>query len=127
MSPAIANLINAVVLIALGLMGYFTSESPSKTAFIPVGFGVALLACYPGVRNNSKVVAHVAVVLTLIILLALVMPLRGAIDRGDTAAIIRVCLMFAAGVLAMVAFVRSFIAARRNKSADSTGSAEPTD
>ncbi len=127
MSPATANLINAVALIALGLMGYFTSDSPSKTAFIPVGFGVALLACYPGVRNNSKVVAHVAVVLTLIILLALVMPLRAAIDREDTAAIVRVGLMLATGVLAMVMFIRSFIAARRSKSADSANPSERTD
>jgi len=118
MTPAIANLINAIALIVLGLMGYFLSESPSKTALIPVGFGVALLACYPGVRKHNKAIAHVAVLLTLIIVVALVMPLRGAVNREDFGAIVRVTLMIASSVFAMIVFVRSFIAARRSQAAE---------
>lgn len=116
MTPGNVSLLNALVLIALGLIGYFTSENPSPTAFIPVVFGFILLACNPGVRKNNKAIAHVAVLATLLILLGLVMPLKGAVGRGDSAAIVRVCLMLATTVLAMVVFVRSFIAARKAKS-----------
>ena len=64
------NLINALVLIAMGLWGYLELSSP--TALIPVGFGVVLLLCYQGVKNQNKIIAHVAVLLTLLLLIALV-------------------------------------------------------
>ena len=63
------NLINALVLIAMGLWGYLELNSP--TALIPVGFGVVLLLCYQGVKNQNKIIVHVAVLLTLLILIAL--------------------------------------------------------
>ena len=51
-----------------GPLGLFELSAP--TAFIPVGFGVMLLAC-SGVKAQNKVVAHIAVLLTLLILVAL--------------------------------------------------------
>jgi len=63
MNAASANLLNSIVLIAIGLWGYFETNAP--TAFIPVGFGAILLLCTPGVRKENKVIAHVAVLLTL--------------------------------------------------------------
>ena len=59
--------------------GYLSSASPSPTALIPLFFGVALLLCYPGIKKENKIIAHVAVLLTLIVLVALFMPLKGAI------------------------------------------------
>lgn len=118
MTPGNVSLLNAVVLIALGLLGYFSSDSPSPTAFIPVAFGAVLLVCNPGVRNNNKVIAHVAVLLTLILLLALAMPLKGAIGRGDGAAIVRVGIMIATTALAMGVFIKSFIDVRKAKNAE---------
>ena len=44
------------------------------------------------------------------------MPLKGAFGREDSMAILRVVLMILSSALSMVAFVRSFIAARKNKS-----------
>ena len=55
-------------LIAIGLWGYLEVTSP--TALIPVGFGAALILCSSGVRKENKVVAHIAVLLTLLILIA---------------------------------------------------------
>ena len=66
MNASKANLINSISLIAFGLWGYFEVTSP--TALIPVGFGVVLLLCYNGVKTQNKVVAHIAVLLTLVIL-----------------------------------------------------------
>ncbi|MEM6298662.1 MAG: hypothetical protein AAF740_08250 [Bacteroidota bacterium] len=112
-----ASLLNAVLLIAMSLWGYFASDSPSPTSFIPTVVGVLLLALNGGVRKENKVIAHIAVLLTLVILLGLVMPLKGAIDRGDAMGIIRVVVMLVSTVLAMVFFVKSFIDARKRREA----------
>lgn len=117
MNPASVSLINALLLIGLGLWGYFASNSPSPTAFIPVVAGVLLVVCNPGLRKQNKVIAHVAVVVTLIILLGLVMPFKGALGRGDMAAVARVGLMLVSSLVALVAFVQSFRAARAAKKA----------
>ena len=118
MNPANVSLLNAVVLITLGLIGYFSSETPSPTAFIPVGFGIVLVACNSGVRKNNKLIAHVAVLVTLLILIGLAMPLLGAINRGDSTAIARVCVMLITTALAMVSFIRSFVQARKATAED---------
>ncbi len=115
MNAATANLINSIVLIATGLWGYFATGSP--TAFISVGFGVILLLCTSGVRKENKVIAHVAVLLTLIVLLALGgMRLPKAIAAGGLG-IVRGILPVITGILAMVMFVRSFIAAKKAREA----------
>ena len=116
MLPYKANLINGVVLIALSTLGYFLSDSPSLTALIPAGFGMVLLALTPGVKSENKAIAHIAVLLTLVLLFALIfMPLRGAIAREDTLAILRVCVMTATTTFAIVCFVKSFIDVRRSR------------
>ncbi|MEM7606076.1 MAG: hypothetical protein AAF411_12045, partial [Myxococcota bacterium] len=90
MKPHVASLIHALVLIALSTWGYFASDTPSPTAFIPAAFGAVLLACNPGLRKENKVAAHIAVAVTALLLLALGMPLKGALGRGDTLAVTRV-------------------------------------
>ena len=111
MNASKANLINSISLIGFGLWGYFEVTSP--TALIPVGFGLILLLCYNGVKNQNKIIAHVAVLLTLVILLALVgMRLPKSIETGG-AGLYRVLTMCATSVFAMIYFVKSFIEARR--------------
>ena len=115
MKPNTANMINGIILVVFSSWGYFASNSPSATAFIPAVFGVALLACNGGIKAENKIIAHVAVVLTLVVLLALIMPLRGTLSRGDTGATLRVIIMMASSALALAVFIRSFIEARRNR------------
>ena len=110
-----ASLINAVLLIVLPLWGYLSSETPSKTALIPAGIGIILLAMNPGVKKENKVIAHIAVLLTLLILIALIKPLMGAVGRGDGLAILRLAVMIVSTALAMVFFVKSFIDARKRR------------
>jgi len=111
MNAASANLLNSVVLIIMGLWGYF--ETQSGTAFIPVGFGVALLLCTPGVKKENKIIAHIAVLLTLVILLAMLgMRLPKSIVTGGMS-LVRAIAMILTGVLSMIMFIRSFIAARK--------------
>ncbi|MEM7527237.1 MAG: hypothetical protein AAF416_06115 [Pseudomonadota bacterium] len=110
-----ANLINAAVLIGVSVIAYFMSGGASITPLIPAGFGIALALCHGGVKVENKVIAHIAVVLTLVVLVALIMPLSGAIGRGDGAAILRIGLMMATSAMALVFFIKSFIDARRSR------------
>jgi len=107
-----ASLINAAVLILMGLWAYFAAESAPKTAFVPVGFGVVLLALNPGIKKENKVLSHIAMVLTVLVLLSLIMPLVGSINRGNEMAVVRVGLMMASAVVAIIFFVKSFRDAR---------------
>ncbi len=116
-SASLANLLNAAALIVLSAWAYLGSDDPSLTALIPGGFGMALLLCQQGVIRENKAIAHVAAVLTLVVLIALLMPLSGAIGRGDTLAIVRTGLMAATSLVALIAFVQSFIAARKARRA----------
>lgn len=112
-----ASLINGLVLITFGLWAYFGSETPSATAFIPVGFGVVLLALYKGVEKEDKIIAHIAVLLTLLILIALVKPLTAALGRDDSMAVVRVVVMMLTSALSMFFFIKSFRDVRRARAA----------
>ena len=113
MNSRIANLINSTSLILIGLWGYLSVSS--ITALIPVAFGIGLILCDSGLKNHNKLIAHIAVSLTLIILLALIgMRLPKSIEDGGIG-LVRVILMISTSVLAMVYFVKSFIDARKAK------------
>ncbi|MGY8901008.1 MAG: hypothetical protein ACKVI1_00265 [Flavobacteriales bacterium] len=114
MKASFYNILNSIVLISLGLWGYIDyTDVQSPTALIPVGFGVILLLCTIGLKKENKIIAHVAVLLTLVILVALVgMRLPKSLDSGGVG-LFRVIAMIATSVLSMVAFVLSFIKARR--------------
>jgi hypothetical protein len=118
MKPYLANLMNTLALIGLSSWGYLSSETPSITALIPLFIGIILLILTPGIRKENKMVAHIAVLLTLVVLIGLIKPLLGVFERGDTVAIIRVCIMVLSSIIAMVAFVLNFIAAKKNKAAN---------
>lgn len=112
-----ASLVNALVLIGFGIWAYFGSETPSKTALIPAGFGIVILTLYKGIKKEDKIVAHVAVLLTLIILIALIKPLTASIGRNDAMAILRIVIMMGSTAVALIAFIKSFIDVRRAREA----------
>lgn len=108
------HLINAIVLIIFGLWGY--SVGRSFTALIPVFFGLILLSLYKGVKNEAKVPAHLAVLLTIIILIALIVqPLEAALSSGNVGKILRSSGMIITSALSTVAFIVSFINVRRKR------------
>ena len=109
------SLINSLTLITMGLWGYFESDSRPITALIPVIVGVILVAINNGVKKENKVIAHIAVLLTLIIIIGLVKPLLGSLERENITAIIRVSLMILSSLWAMITFIKSFIAARKSR------------
>jgi len=118
MSPYKANVLNALILIMMGSWGYFVSSSASPTILIPVFFGSVFLALTPSLKKDNKLIAHIAAALTLIVIFALFMPLRGSIGRDDMEALFRVSCMLVSSLFAMTIFVKSFIdirKARQNK------------
>ena len=115
LKPFQLSLINALTLIALGGYGYIQSESPSATALIPVIIGILLIAMNKGVKNENKIIAHIAVLGTLIILVALIgMRLPKSLDQGGVG-LFRVIAMISTSLLAMTAFIKSFIKNRKSK------------
>ena len=116
------NLINALTLVIVGLWGFIDVNTPSLetgiswTALIPVFFGAIFLLCQKGIKNDSKIIAHIAVVLTLLILIALVgkrLPI--SIENGGIG-LFRVVVMSLTSLLAFIIFIRSFIENRKKES-----------
>ena len=116
------NLINALTLVIVGLWGFIDVNTPSLetgiswTALIPVFFGAIFLLCQKWIKNDSKIIAHIAVVLTLLILIALVgkrLPI--SIENGGIG-LFRVVVMSLTSLLAFIIFIRSFIENRKKAS-----------
>lgn len=123
---AISTMISAVLLVAVGVMGYVNgTPNPetgkvSPTAMIPAFFGIALgilglLALKPNLRKHAM---HVAAMLALLGIFGGLMPLfrqqsnTGAIDLTKPAAVSGLLMSFVcAGLLSLC--IRSFIIARQ--------------
>lgn len=111
-----------VVLIVLGLTGYFLTGAASVTALIPAFFGIviALLGLVAREERRRKHAIHAAVVVALIGFLG---SFRGLLGIGDVfagtaarpAAVLSQSLMALLTLGYIVMAVRSFIAARRSR------------
>ena len=113
MKPFLISRIHAFVLVGLGLWGYFQSTSPSVTALIPVVFGVLLLLLNRGVFNGKKGFLISALVVTVLILGGLVMPLKGALSRTDSMAVLRVVVMMFTTIIALFSLAYALAIATR--------------
>ena len=109
------NLINSIALISMSAWGYVDTDS--FTALIPAFFGLILLLLGTMLSNEKlvKLSAHLVVLFTLLILLALVIQvLPGVFERGGIG-LIRVILMISSSALAMIVFIKSFIDNRKSR------------
>ena len=109
------NLINSIALISMSAWGYI--DTNSFTALIPAAFGFILLILGTMLTNEKlvKLSAHLVVLFTLLILLALtIQVLPGVIDRGGIG-LIRVVLMISTSSIAMIVFIKSFIDNRKSR------------
>ena len=74
-----------------------------------------LLLCTSGIEKGNKVISHLAVLATLVILVALIgMRLPKSLDQGGVG-LFRVIAMISTSLIAMIAFVKSFIKNRKSK------------
>lgn len=113
MKPHTISAINAFTMLVIGAWGW--KMGTSNTALIPVLIGAMLLPLNNGIKFESKVVSHVAVILTLLAVVGLGMALKGAIGRENTGQITRVSIMLFTAVLALAVFIKSFIDARKKR------------
>ncbi|MAQ69889.1 MAG: hypothetical protein CMD23_02200 [Flavobacteriales bacterium] len=113
-----ASLINSLTLIIFGLWGamsYFQGTTESWTPLIPVIFGVIILICNNGLKKENKIIAHIAVLLTVLVFIGLFKPFTSQINKGDIIGVSRVAIMMCTCIIAMVSFVKSFKDARKQK------------
>ena len=109
------NLVNSIALISMSAWGYI--DTNPFTALIPAAFGVVLLILGTMLTNEKlvKISAHLVVLFTLLILIALVIQvLPGVLDRGGIG-LIRVILMILTSSIAMIVFIKSFIDNRKSR------------
>jgi len=109
------NLINSIALISMSAWGYI--DTNSFTALIPAFFGVLLFILGTMLTNEKlvKLSAHLIVLFTLLILLALIIQvLPGVVERGGVG-LIRVILMISTSAIAMIIFIKSFIDIRKSR------------
>ena len=109
------NLINSIALISMSAWGYV--DTNSFTALIPAFFGIILLILGTMLTNEKlvKLSAHLVVLFTLLILLALVIQvLPGVFERGGIG-LIRVILMISTSSIAKIIFIKSFIDNRKSR------------
>ncbi|MEL6944929.1 MAG: hypothetical protein AAFO82_19915, partial [Bacteroidota bacterium] len=71
----------------------------------------------PLFKKENKVVAHIVVLLTLLLIFALFMPFKGRMEADDTLGMARVGIMILTSIVAMVIYVKSFIDARKARQA----------
>ena len=105
-----------------------TAEKPEQSsnlfALIPVVFAVILFLCNGGLKKENKFISHLAVMFTLITIIAIYMkPFSYTLGDYNTnnsteniMRIVRSGIMILTGILSMITFVKSFINARKKKS-----------
>jgi len=101
-------LVNAIVLIAVGVYGYFSSGSP--TALIAPAIGAVLLGLSFPVKKDKHVAAHIAVGLTLIASIAFIII---GIRRGNA-------MVIGMGIFSFLCFdmyILNFILRKRQRGA----------
>ena len=97
----IVMIANAIVLIALGVGGYFASETKSLTAFIGPAIGIILIFLAFPTKKENAIVAHIAVGITAI---AAVLILFRGIKSGSAL----VLIMGVATVTAFIFYIANF-------------------
>ena len=87
----------------------------SPTPLIPVIIGMILFVCTNLIRAHHKIVSHIAVVLTLMIVIALIMPFMKAMGKHNSMAMLRMGTMIISSFITFLIFIKSFIDARKAK------------
>lgn len=122
MTPFKANLLNGIVLLIVGIVGYLsisngsTSEF-SPTVFIAPAFGLLFILLTPGFKKENKIVAHLVVLLTFLLGAMLLIMYIKRLSTGSAFAdpgMMRFLIMIISCFTAMVVFVGSF---KKNRAA----------
>ncbi len=117
MKPVTINFLNGLILIAAGLYGYYgipgSDGTASITALIPAAFGLLLIIVGLFWKKSPKVVSHIAVVLTLVLLIMVINRFVKVETWEPKKIVFLICA--ASNAIALFIFIRSFIVARIKK------------
>lgn len=117
MKPSVVNFINGLILIIVGLYGYFgvtsSTGTASVTALIPAVFGFLLVLLSSFWNKAPKVISHIAIVLTLLLIIMVVNRFVKIDVWNETKYIFLICII--SNAFALFVFIRSFINARIRK------------
>ena len=111
----LVSMMNAFVLMVLGLWGYFVSENPSFTALIPVIAGAFLLSLIQGLRYGSKSATNISLILTFLMLIAMIIPFISALNHNDGPATYRIGFLMVSCSITIGFFVSKMIRVRRKR------------
>ncbi|MEM7242257.1 MAG: hypothetical protein AAF429_08735 [Pseudomonadota bacterium] len=113
MNVNFANTINAIVLIIMADWAYLSADVPHFMMLIPAIVGFILIFCNRGIKRDDKMIAHIAVLLTCLMLLSGLWYVVQGLRLGDMLMVLRNGAMSGTSILAMVYFIKSFRDARR--------------
>lgn len=113
MKPYQITLINAIVLLAIGLWGYLHPGSQRSFALIPVAFGVLFLSTTPLFRSGNLLVAYMVSSLTLLLVTALAFSLVEAFQYKAIGNIIRLGLMSISSAIAVAIYFKAYFLPQR--------------
>jgi hypothetical protein len=114
-----------LVLVALGVVGYYGTGRASLTALIPLAFGLLLLVCGALARQEGlrKHAMHAAAVVGLLgflgplrVLPQMIALLGGGAVEHRAAVLDQLAMMVICGIF-LALCIRSFVAARRSRAA----------
>ncbi|MEM1289038.1 MAG: hypothetical protein AAGH60_11860 [Pseudomonadota bacterium] len=117
LTAATASLINAAILLIGGGFAYVFPTGNAWSAVWPATAGMVLLICHAGVQAENKVVAHIAVVLTLVVFVGLLPQLQTAFLARDLINTTRLVIMELSTLVALIFFIKSFRDARKPREA----------
>jgi hypothetical protein len=104
------TLINAIVLVALGLWGYLAKSEPTTDAtLIPMAFGLVFGIALPLYQEENRLISYLFLVLTLLLTIALWIPMVRAYQAEQTSELIRLSLMVLSCCLALFYYLVAFL------------------
>ena len=113
MNNGTVMLFNSIVLILLGFISYFDSNVKSWTALIAPVVGIILFFLSFPTRKEKHVPAHIGVVLTLLVAIALIVPI---IRTGSPYAIAMCAMSF----VSVIFYVMNFMKRKKEREAQKT-------
>lgn len=120
MKPVMANNINALILIAVGLYGYFVlaenQEARSMTALIPAYFGLVLVLIGLFWKKAPRIFAHIASVLVLLLFVMCIIRFIKVDSWLPRKYVFLICIL--SNFFALFFLIKSFVDARVLKKND---------
>ncbi|MBK6622979.1 MAG: hypothetical protein IPH04_01965 [Saprospirales bacterium] len=116
MKPYQITLINAIVLLAIGLWGYLHPGAQRSFALIPVAFGLLFLTTTPLFRSGNLLVAYMVSTLTLLLVTALAISLVEALQYREFGNIFRLSLMSISSAIAVGIYFKAYLLQQRARS-----------